>query len=73
MAPPAMKISVTGTGSLYELDVTPDPTNGRTPSVRTAGGQAFRPTVALNLTPLQLSLAGDAKALTVPGSTTAFT
>jgi signal peptidase I len=41
-----------------------------TASVRTADGQTFRPTLALTLTPLQLSLA-DTKALTVTDTTTA--
>jgi signal peptidase I len=40
------------------------------PNIQTAGDSAFMPTLKLNLTPLQLSLAGDPTSLTVQDSTT---
>jgi signal peptidase I len=40
------------------------------PEVTTASGAAFRPELMLNLTPLQLSLAGGEKALTVTDTST---
>jgi len=41
------------------------------PSVHTAGAAVFTPVLRLNLTPLQLNLAGDEKSLTVQSTTTA--
>jgi hypothetical protein len=40
------------------------------PSIQTAGDSPFTPKLKLNLTPLQLSLAGDPTSLTVQDSTT---
>lgn len=41
------------------------------PSVHTAGAAVFMPVLRLNLTPLQLNLAGDEKSLTVQNASTA--
>lgn len=41
-----------------------------TPSVKTGEGPAFRPTLEMSLSPLQLALVGDAKDLTVADATT---